>query len=107
MINRALQLEGVDAISGGQGGLGVEVNQEGAIAFGGKHRAHVDDGRRLANTAFLIGNSDDSGHGRSGGMRWRHRSSSSVFRLGLAPMPGMEDRSRMAKKNSIKRAFRE
>ncbi len=52
------QAQGAGGVS-----LGIDIDDEHALARGGQIRAQVDGGGGLAHAAFLIGNRVDSGHG--------------------------------------------
>jgi hypothetical protein len=62
VIDRLAQGALVDAAAHGGVALGVEVDQQHALAGCGEAGGEVDTGGRLADAALLVGDTENAGH---------------------------------------------
>jgi hypothetical protein len=62
LIDRTLQLALVDAAAHRGIALGIEIDEQGPLPGSMERSSQVDAGRGLAHAAFLIGNTEDTGH---------------------------------------------
>ena len=64
VIHRLAEAALVDAAAHGRVALGVEVDEQHALAGGGEAGGEVDAGGRLADAALLVGDAENAGHVR-------------------------------------------